>query len=91
MLLSIAFNISHASIIAFDDHHEHCTVSQYVSEQIQSDDCGDICDFHHIFHFIAIITSEIPLKLIYISENPRAELLAPQPPFNTTQNKPPIA
>ena len=55
LLMSLAFNISHDSIIAEDDGCAHESVVQYILEQNHTIDCGDVCDFHHLFHFIAII------------------------------------
>jgi len=92
LLLSIAFNITHASIIATEDHCDHESVLEYVSEQFESQDCDDICDIHHLFHLTAIIT---PVIIISISpkytEQPDSELLTYHPPFKRTEQKPPIA
>ncbi len=92
LLLSLFFNISHASIIAAEDHCTHETVSEYVNEMTQSQECHDLCDFHHLFHMAAIITSPV----VYIghpdyTEHPVATLLSYHPPFKETENKPPIA
>jgi len=92
LLLSILFNISHASIIATQEHCEHKDVSEYVMEQTQDSECGDICDIHHMFHFTAIITSHTPTvdsqEYIYLSTN--VELYY-YPPTKEKAYKPPIS
>jgi len=56
LLLSLLFNITHASFIAMEDDCHHDDATSYVSEQSQSTECGDLCDMHHLFHFMAILT-----------------------------------
>ena len=57
LLFSLFFNIAHATVIAFEDdcHHE----SEYVLDSHIDDDCGDLCDMHHLFHFMAIINTAV--------------------------------
>lgn len=58
LLLSLLFNVAHAFAFTLEDkihgchHHE---ADAFVVEQIQSDGCGDICDLHPLFHFVAIV------------------------------------
>jgi hypothetical protein len=54
LLAALFFNISHASLIAIEDDCQHETAQEYVMEQTQASDCGDLCDMHHLFHFMAI-------------------------------------
>lgn len=53
LLCSLFFNIAHATVIAMEEdcHHE----SEYVLDTHVDDDCGDMCDTHHLFHFMAIL------------------------------------
>ena len=92
LLLAIVFNIAHASIIAAEDHCIHESVGEYIAEQDHDTKCGDLCDFHHLFHFTAIITS--PVELLdtpLYSEQPDTKELTWHPPFLEIANKPPIA
>jgi uncharacterized membrane protein len=93
LLVAITFNITHASIIALDDHCDHENgVSQHIVQiEQQSETCGDLCDFHHLFHMTAIMTATLPLHFAKHKEDPTTKLLTPQPTFNTTQNRPPIS
>ncbi len=92
LLLAMIFNITHASIIATEDHCEHESINEYISEQFASQDCDDLCDIHHLFHLTAIITTPIftPLSPKY-TEQPNSDLLTYHPPFKRTEQKPPIA
>ena len=92
LLLAMTFNIVHASIIAVEDHCEHESISEYVSEQFESQDCDDLCDIHHLFHMTAIVTPEVILSLVpKYTDQPNSRLLAYHPPFKRTEQKPPIA
>jgi hypothetical protein len=62
LLLSLFFNVAHASIIAIEDREHGCHHSDaiaYVMELSQGDQCGDLCDLHHLFHFVAIVTDDL--------------------------------
>ena len=86
------FNIAHASLIALNDHCEHESVSEYIGEMSQSQDCDDLCDIHHLFHLTAIVTPEIIVSLApKHTEQPNSRLLTYHPPFKRTEQKPPIA
>jgi len=92
LLITLAFNIAHASIIASHDDCHHEIASEYVLEQSDSQDCHDLCDIHHLFHLNAIITTTISfINTVQFRETPKAELLTYHPPFKETENKPPIA
>ena len=92
LLFSLFFNIAHASIIAEEDTCAHESAHEYVLEQTQSTNCGDLCDIHHLFHFMAII-SHVD---IHFDAKPTKTLLTEKPtlytpPFKETSIKPPIA
>jgi len=91
LLSSLLFNIAHASIIAMKDDCHHESVHEYVLEQTQSAECGDLCDMHHLFHFIAIVTSTI-LQLETAPHKDKLVFKATQhtPPSQKTDIKPPI-
>ena len=92
LLLAITFNITHASIIAMEDHCEHESVSEYILEQSQSQECDDLCDIHHLFHLTAIIIAPLTsLDVSIYTDQPITTLLSYHPFFKETQNKPPIA
>jgi hypothetical protein len=92
VLLALMFNIAHASLIAAEDHCVHKGISEYIGEMSQNQECDDLCDIHHLFHFSAIITSEtIVFTTPKYTEQPDSELLSYHPPFSKTENKPPIA
>ncbi|RLA57466.1 MAG: hypothetical protein DRQ78_13480 [Epsilonproteobacteria bacterium] len=92
LFFSLFFNITHASIIAIEDNCHHETTHEYVAEQSQSTECGDLCDIHHLFHFTAILDDTLftfePLN-VQTSFIQKSILYAP--PFSETNIKPPIA
>lgn len=55
LLFSLLFNITHASVIAMEENCKHESINQYIAEQEHQTSCGDLCDFHYLFHFIAIV------------------------------------
>ena len=92
LLLTMAFNIAHASILADMDHCAHERVSEFIVEQDQSTQCGDLCDLHHLFHFTAIV--ETASLVFDMADSVRLSALIPfnyYPPFKETAYKPPIA
>ena len=56
LLLSLFFNSAHAYIIVEDEHCTHQSSLSFVVDISQSDDCGDMCDLHYLFHWSAIVT-----------------------------------
>ncbi|HIQ46118.1 MAG TPA: hypothetical protein EYH57_00705 [Sulfurovum sp.] len=92
LLFSLFFNISHASMIAIEDNCHHETTHEYVTEQSQSSDCGDLCDIHHLFHFTAILDTPLfnfaPLK---VQTHFMQKTTRYTPPFQETSIRPPIA
>ncbi len=91
LLLSLFFNIAHASVIAMEDECHHDTVSEYVMEQNIDDECGDLCDIDHLFHFIAILsTPNINFDTSLHNAHPTQEITLYHPPFKETSTKPPI-
>lgn len=92
LLLSFFFSITHASLIAIEDDCHHETAQEYVMEQTQASDCGDLCEIHHLFHFMAILdkshidfdATHDKLKLVHT-------LTYYTPPFQEKSIRPPIA
>ena len=92
LLFSLFFNIAHATIIATEDTCQHETAYEYVSEQVHTTECGDLCELHHLFHFMAIITdTSIDFNTPIIKELLTSKLTQYTPPFQETSIKPPIA
>ena len=92
LLFSLFFNIAHATIIASKDTCQHESVHEYITEQSQATDCGDLCELHHLFHFMAIISN----VQIHFDAKHAKTLLTEKPtlytpPFQQTSIKPPIA
>ena len=91
LLLSLLFNIAHASFIAMEDECDHETATEYIMEQITTADCGDLCDVHHLFHFVAIISEpKILLDTPKRDAQPLQKNTLYSPLFNETSIKPPI-
>ena len=92
VLFALFFNITHASLIAVEDECHHESVHEYLLEQSDSAECGDLCDMHHLFHFMAIVDTP---SLTIISHIPHVKLTHKithySPPFKQTTIKPPIA
>ena len=92
LLFAIVFNIAHASITSTEEHCMHEDIGEYILKQDQGIECGDLCDFHHLFHFTAIIMAPIELfGAPFYTAQSHAEELNYSPPFQETANKPPIA
>ncbi|HFD13710.1 MAG TPA: hypothetical protein ENJ34_00240 [Epsilonproteobacteria bacterium] len=92
LLFSLFFNIAHASIIATEDSCQHESAHEYITEQAHATDCGDLCDIHHLFHFMAIIIdTDIHFTIPPTRENVKIKLTLYTPPFQETSIKPPIA
>lgn len=91
LLLSMFFNISHASVIAMEDDCHHDTVAEYLMEQNIADECGDLCDMDHLFHFIAILsTSDLDFDTSAHNAQPTQKIAFYHPPFKENTTKPPI-
>jgi hypothetical protein len=92
LLLSLFFNIAHATLISSEDECHHETAHEYVLEQTQSADCGDICDIHHLFHFMAILdTPMLTIDTVFTRATLTHKATLYTPPFQQTNIKPPIA
>lgn len=92
LLLSLSFNIAHASVIAMEDDCHTETAYEYVMEQSQTSDCGDLCDLIHLFHWTAIITPAVScVRTELHAEQPDTKELNYHPPFQKREKKPPIA
>ena len=92
LLYSLFFNIAHASIIAMEDECHHESVHEYILEQSETAECGDLCDMHHLFHFMAIIAAPIlTLETPFSKTTLTHKTTRYTPPFKQTNIKPPIA
>jgi len=92
LLFSLFFNIAHATVIAMEEDCHHDSVSEYVLDTHVDDDCGDLCELHHLFHFMAILdTSLIDFNISMIATKLIQVSLQYCPPFKQTTIKPPIA
>jgi len=92
LLLSLFFGIAHASVIAIEDECHHETAHEYVLEQSQSTECGDLCDMHHFFHVIAILDMQSTIwNTDYVQESLIHKNNRYTPPVQETIIKPPIA
>lgn len=92
LLFSLFFNIAHATVIAMEDECHHESVHEYIDEQAQSSDCGDLCELHHLFHFMAILdTTLIDFDGVEITTAFTQKSISYTPPFKETSIKPPIA
>lgn len=91
LLCSLFFNIAHASIIAMENTC-HETVHEYVAEQSHDTHCGDLCELHHLFHFMAIVvTPELDFNTAPDKDKITLKVLQYTPPSQKTNIKPPIA
>ena len=96
LLLSLSFNISHAAFITAEDDHNQChhdTVAAFVLEQFaDADNCGDLCEIHHFFHFMAIIeTPVVAFDTHIMTETPSVSKTLYDTSIPQTDIKPPIA
>lgn len=95
LLLSLCFNITHASVIAIADNCDECensSVISYVLEKVDTNTPSDLCTMHHLFHFMAIINhSNIIFDTTTQKDNFTEKLTRHTPPFQETSIKPPIA
>jgi hypothetical protein len=92
LLFSLFFNIAHATIIAIEDDCHHESAHEYVLEQTQVSDCGDLCDLHHVFHFFAILDiSNAHFDISQYNKKHTYTLSRYIPPFKEKSIKPPIA
>jgi len=70
LLLTLFFNTVHAYFI--DHTHDGGeTVQMFVAELEHGSDCGDLCEMHHLFHFVAIPVTPIfrlPLSVVVMPE-----------------------
>ena len=92
LLCSLFFNIAHAAVIVLEEDCHHETAYEYVLEQTKSSDCGDICDMHHLFHFMAIVATPqllctAPKHTVKLTHKNRLY----SPAFKQSTIKPPIA
>ncbi len=92
LLFSLFFNIAHATVLTTEADCHHESVHEYVVEQSASTACSDLCDIHHLFHFMAIIDT----PLVSIETSFHKAILTHKAsrytsPFQKTSIKPPIA
>jgi hypothetical protein len=92
MVLMFCFNGIHAY---FMDHAREGgaeTVQHFVMELEHGSDCGDLCEMHHLFHFIAIVTTPVlafqrlEVTTLFLEPAIREPAHYPSPP-----QRPPIA
>ncbi|WP_187646895.1 hypothetical protein [Nitrosophilus labii] len=90
LLCSMFFNVSHAIVFNVADHCEHTEVKEFVLETQKSNNCGDICDFHHILHQSVIPNtfSAIFFELKFSKKISYFQKIY-QPPFLKPSYKPP--
>ena len=92
LLCSLFFNIAHATVIALEEECHHDSVSEYLLNTYVDDDCGDLCELHHMFHFMAILsTPDITFDNLEPREVQILQSTYYTPPFKQTNIKPPIA
>ena len=93
VLFSMFFNISHAALIALTDDCEHAhETPTLVLDDAEHNDCDDLCDMHHLFHFMAILaTPDTSFAHIDYKEVISLKTIYYTPPFKQTTIKPPIA
>ena len=92
LLCSLFFNIAHATVIAIEEDCHHDTVHEYLLDTHVDDDCGDLCELHHLFHFMAILdVSLVDFDNLGIITRFMQESVHYTPPFKQTTIKPPIA
>ena len=92
VLISMLFNISHASLIAVVESCEHKhQILSFQSATTDNTQCDDLCDIHHLFHFSAIIISQVPTLIVNIKKNtPKTKHHAFLQHIKETTIKPPI-
>ena len=91
ILCSLFFNIAHATLLALEEDCHHDSVSEYVMDTHAEDDCGDLCDLHHYFHFMAVVSCDYhSFEHCYTEESFTLMLAEYTPPLIATDIKPPI-
>ncbi|QOR61114.1 hypothetical protein ACM66Z_06555 [Sulfurovum sp. ST-21] len=92
LLLSLFFNVAHASIIVSEAHYIHESISEHMPESDHTEECDTLCHFHDLFHLSAIIIHALQfVPTPRYSEQPNTKLLTYHPPFQKNKKKPPIA
>jgi len=73
------------------DECPHESVHEYVLEQSETAECGDLCDMHHLFHFMAIIdTLPVTIETNFHKVELTHKAITYAPPSQKTNTKPPI-
>jgi len=91
LLFSLFFNIAHATVIALEDECHHESAHEYVAEQSSSTECGDLCDMHHLFHFMAILDNySLNDDSVSRQEDFIQKVTFYSPPFPQRDIRPPI-
>ena len=92
LLFSLFLNITHTSIMDIEDEYHHHTLTEYVMDEHIADESDDLCDMHHLFHFIAIFDRpNIDLNILIYSEQSTQKPVLYSPPLKNSITKPPIA
>ncbi|BBG65320.1 hypothetical protein NNO_0617 [Hydrogenimonas sp.] len=92
LLFSLFTNVVHAAIIYSFKSCEHETVCEYVLEMEQVNDCGDLCEKHHMFHLSAIPAS-FAMYIPSLAKRDVIDYLNKDylPPLNDRTYRPPIS
>ncbi|PHS32900.1 MAG: hypothetical protein COA92_06025 [Sulfurovum sp.] len=91
LLFTLFFHIVHDTVLA-EEMDTSTSIHTYVQEQISFSQSSDICDYHHIFHFMAIIEKTyLSLSTPTLKSKVLHQKTFYTPPFQKTSIKPPIA
>ena len=91
LLFALFFNIAHATIISIEDDCHNETAHEYILEQSEPSDCGDLCELHHLFHFMGILDDTFyTAQPLQTQEHFGQRAVLYTPPFQKTSFKPPI-
>jgi hypothetical protein len=91
LLFTLFFHIVHDTVLA-EEINANTSIHIYVQEQISFSQSSDICDYHHIFHFMAVIEETyLFLSTPTLKSNVLHQNTFYTPPFQETSIKPPIA
>lgn len=92
LLFMLTFTVMHDSIINIVQKNEHSSISHYVDENVQSQECNNIDEIHGMFHLVGLI---VPYKNTFIQlpteETLSHNLLQYTLPYKETSDKPPRA
>lgn len=91
LLISISFSILNGFFIQANEK-DSCSLSEYVSEFSQTNDCGDLCDLRHMFYISFILPDAIPMiRFDNHNTSPRCEQQFCSNKYTPFTFRPPIA